>query len=108
IPRLQAFYRLYYQPDNATLVVAGKFDSARTLAWIQEVFGVIPKPARQLIPTYTVEPTQDGERFVEMRLVGDTKEVMMANHIPAVTHPDSAAFDVLSFVLGDSPSGRLY
>ena len=108
ISRLQAFYRLYYQPDNATLVIAGKFDTAKTLAWIQETFGVIPKPARQLIPTYTVEPPQDGERFVEMRRVGDTKEVMMAYHIPAVTHPDSAAFDVLSFVLGDAPSGRLY
>jgi zinc protease len=45
---------------------------------------------------------------VELRRVGDTKAVMMAWHIPAVTHPDSAAFDVLSFVLGDEPTGRLY
>jgi zinc protease len=108
IPRLQAFYRYYYQPDNATLVVAGKFDPQKTLTWIQEFFGAIPRPARQLIPTYTVEPPQDGERAVELRRVGDTKEVMMAYHIPAVTHPDSAAFDVLSFVLGNAPSGRLY
>src|SRR5271168_3402429 len=47
IPRLQAFYHLYYQPDNATLVVAGKFDEAKTLAWIKEIFGAIPKPTRQ-------------------------------------------------------------
>jgi zinc protease len=108
ISRLQAFYRNYYQPDNATLVVAGKFDTEKTLGWIQEFFGKIPKPARQLIPTYTTEPAQDGERVVELRRVGDTKAVMMAWHIPAVTHPDSAAFDVLSFVLGDEPTGRLY
>ena len=108
IPRLQAFYRNYYQPDNATLVVAGKFDPEKTLGWIQEFFGRVPKPTRQLIPTYTVEPAQDGERVVELRRVGDTKSVMMAYHIPAVTHPDSAAFDVLTFVLGDEPTGRLY
>jgi len=54
IPRLQAFYRNYYQPDNATLVVAGKFDPEKTLGWIQEFFGRVPKPTRQLIPTYTL------------------------------------------------------
>src|SRR5688572_29361334 len=108
ISRLQAFYRNYYQPDNATLVVAGKFEPEKTLGWIQEFFGKIQKPTRQLVPTYTMEPAQDGERVVELRRVGDTKTVIMAYHIPAVTHPDSAPFDVLSFVLGDEPTGRLY
>ena len=108
ISNLQAFYRKYYQPDNATLVIAGKFEPEKTLGWIQEFFGAIPKPTRQLVPTYTLEPAQDGERAVELRRVGDTKSVMMAWHIPAVNHPDSAAFDVLSFVLGDEPTGRLY
>ena len=53
IDRLKAFYARYYQPDNATLVVAGKFDDAKTLTWINETFGAIPKPARKLIPTYS-------------------------------------------------------
>src|SRR5262252_9293785 len=46
IENLQAFYRKYYQPDNAMLVVAGKFDAAKTLAWINDAFGKIPKPTR--------------------------------------------------------------
>ncbi|MGB9611383.1 MAG: M16 family metallopeptidase, partial [Bryobacteraceae bacterium] len=62
IERLQAFYRHFYQPDNAMLVVAGKFDEQKTLALIQKTFGAIPKPQRQLRRTYTVEPPQDGER----------------------------------------------
>src|SRR5262245_56951238 len=45
IERLQGFYRHYYQPDNAVLIVAGKFDSARALATIAQTFGAIPKPA---------------------------------------------------------------
>jgi len=108
IPRLQAFYHLYYQPDNATLVVAGKFDDAETLAWIKEIFGAIPKPTRQLIPTYTEEPTQDGEREVILRRTGDIQAIEMAFHTPAGSHPDAAALEVLAAILGETPSGRLY
>ena len=72
IDRLAAFYQKYYQPDNALLIVAGKFDEAKTLAMVAELFGAIPKPTRTLEKTYTVEPTQDGERSVTLRRVGDT------------------------------------
>ena len=108
IEKLQAFYRNYYQPDDAMLLVAGKFDPAKTLGWIMEYFGSIPRPARKLLPTYTVEPTQDGEREVVLRRVGDHQSVMMAFHVPAGSHPDSPALDVLSGILSDAPAGRLY
>ncbi|MGA3202474.1 MAG: pitrilysin family protein, partial [Bryobacteraceae bacterium] len=108
IPRLQAFYHMYYQPDNATLVVAGKFDEVKTLAWIKEIFGAIPKPTRQLIPTYTEEPTQDGERDVNLRRTGDIQVVDMVYHTAAGSHPDAAPLEVLAAILGETPSGRLY
>ena len=108
IPRLQAFYHMYYQPDNATLVVAGKFDDKKTLAWIKDIFGAIPKPTRKLIPTYTEEPTQDGERSVVLRRTGDIQAVDMVYHTPAGSHPDAAALEVLAGILGEAPSGRLY
>jgi len=72
IARLQAFYRAYYQPDNATLTVAGKFDAAKVLQWVAESFGPIPKPARVLQSTYTIDPVQDGETTVTVRCVGGT------------------------------------
>ncbi|MGA3190360.1 MAG: pitrilysin family protein [Bryobacteraceae bacterium] len=108
IPRLQAFYHMYYQPDNATLVVAGKFDQEKTLAWIKEIFGAIPKPTRTIIATYTEEPTQDGEREVVLRRTGDIQVVEMVYHTPAGSHPDAAALEVLAGILGETPSGRLY
>jgi zinc protease len=108
IPRLQAFYHLYYQPDNATLVVAGKFDEGKTLGWIKDTFGAIPKPTRQLIPTYTEEPTQDGEREVVLRRTGDIQAIEMAFHTPAGSSPDAAPLEVLAAILGETPSGRLY
>ncbi len=108
IERLQAFYRKHYQPDNAMLVVAGKFDEGKTLQWIADTFGKLPKPTRVLDKLYTAEPTQDGDRMVNVRRVGDVQLINVIYHVPAVTHPDSAPIQILSTILGDSPSGRLY
>ena len=108
IDRLQAFYKRYYQPDNAVLLVAGKFDEAKTLALIDKYFAPIPKPTRTLERIYTIEPTQDGERSVTLRRVGDTQLVAAIYHVPSGAHPDFAAVDLISQVLGDTPSGRLH
>jgi zinc protease len=112
IERLQAFYRKYYQPDNAMLAVAGKIDEQKTLDLVVEKFGAIPRPERtgtmEIFPTYTRDPAQDGERTVTLKRVGDTQLVMAAYHVPSGSHPDFPAVDVLAFVLGDDPSGRLY
>lgn len=108
IENLQAYYRKYYQPDNAVLLVAGKFDANKTLALINQKFGKIPRPERILPQTFTAEPTQDGEREVKLRRVGDVQVVGLAYHIPSGLHPDYIACDVLTDLLTDAPSGKLY
>ncbi|HML18304.1 MAG TPA: pitrilysin family protein [Bryobacteraceae bacterium] len=108
IERLQAFYHTYYQPDNAILVVAGNFDDAKTLAWVEEIFGSLPRPARKLTATYTEEPVQDGEREVVLRRTGGIQGLMAAYHIPSGADPDTAALEVLAEVFSASPAGRLY
>ncbi len=112
IERLRSFYRKYYQPDNAVLVVAGDFDEELALELVVEEFGSIPRPDRSgddiLWPTYTREPTQDGERAVTLRRVGEVPVAVSMYHVPPGSHEDFAAIDILRFVLGDSPSGRLY
>lgn len=108
IENLQAFYRKYYQPDNATLVVGGKIDEARTIRLINEKFGSIPRPDRKLYPTWTIEPTQDGERKIYVRRVGDTQYVMAGYHGPPASHPDFPAWSILNRLLTDTPSGKLY
>jgi zinc protease len=108
IQRLDAFYHKFYQPDNALLTVAGQFDVSRALALVAEFFGPIPRPQRVLEKTYTVEPTQEGERNVTLRRIGDTQAIMIVYHTPAASHPDTAALDVVATILGDTPSGRLY
>ena len=108
IERLQAFYKNYYQPDNAVLTVAGKFDESKALEWIVQSFGKAPKPERPLIKLYTLEPVQDGERSVALRRVGDTQIVGVMYHVPDGAHPDFAAINILTNILGEAPSGRLY
>jgi zinc protease len=108
IERLQAFYHNYYQPDNAVLIVAGKFEEQQTLGMIAEYYGSIPKPARQLIPTYTKEPVQDGERQITLRRVGDVQLVSAAYRGSPEAHADTASLKVLANLLVDAPSGPLY
>lgn len=105
---VRTFYKKYYQPDNAVLVIAGKFDEAKALSYVQQYFGPIPRPARKLTPTYTVEPPQDGEREVTLRRTGDVQYVALGYHTPALADKDFAANDALIEILTNDPSGYLY
>jgi zinc protease len=113
IDKLAAFYKKYYQPDNAVLVIAGQFDESKALAYVAQTCGAIPRPARKLDEPYTVEPAQDGERYVELRRVGSNQAIDIAWHAPALSHPDSAALEVLSGIMsggggrGGGGTGRL-
>jgi zinc protease len=108
IERLQAFYRRYYQPDNAALVIAGRFEPEQALRLVADTFGRIPPPSRTLGGTYTVEPPQDGEREVVLRRVGDVQLVSAMYHVPPGTHDDYPAIELLTLILTQQPSGRLH
>ena len=108
IDKLQAFYRTWYQPDNAVLIIAGRFDEAKAVSLVQKHFGALPRPTRVLPAHYTAEPTQDGERRVRLERVGDNPVVSTLYRVPAGSHPDYPAIDLLINVLGDIPAGRLH
>ncbi len=108
IERLQAFYKKYYQPDNAILTVTGKFDPAKTLKLIDSYFSPIPRPDRKLEITYTKEPIQDGERQVVLKRTGDVQVVSCAYHTAPGAHKDYAAISIIDEILSNEPSGRLY
>jgi len=108
IGNLQAFYRTYYQPDNAVLLVAGRFDPDATLAKIGRLFGAMPKPKRTLPAFWTVEPQQDGERSFAVRRQGDVQLVVLGYKVPSALHDDSDVMAFASTILGDVPTGRLH
>jgi zinc protease len=108
IGNLKMFYQKYYQPDDATLIVGGKFDEKKTLELIGKYFGTIPKPSRVIQPPYTVEPPQDGERYVELKRNGDISFIGMGYHTPAFSDKDYVANDAVVNILTNDPSGVFY
>lgn len=108
IENLQAFYKKYYRPDNAVLMITGKFEKDKTLALIEKKFSGIKNPETQLRDIPTIEPAQDGEKRVTLSRVGDLQVLSALYHIPAGSHEDYAAMEVLQDILTNQPSGRLY
>ncbi|TDP60609.1 M16 family metallopeptidase [Roseateles toxinivorans] len=108
IEKLQAFYKRHYRPDNATLLVAGRFDKAQTLALVAKTFGPLPRPPQANPQPYTVEPAQDGERSVVVRRIGGQPLLLAHYHVPAIAHGDSAALLVYGLMMSLQPSGQLY
>ena len=103
--RLAEFYKKFYQPDNAVLVITGRIDEPKTLQMVADSLGKLPRPARVLDQTYTVEPAQDGERFVTLRRVGQGQNLIVAYHAVSAAHPDAAALQVLSAVMSGGGGG---
>ncbi len=108
IDNLRAFYKKYYQPDNAILIVAGGFDESKVLQMVKKHFGSIQKPKRKLPKFYTEEPIQKGEISVTIRQNSEKKMVAAGYHAPPVAHPDFTVFSVINEFLINQPSGRLY
>ena len=108
IENLQNFYRKYYQPDNAVLVIAGAFDAALALSMVEQAFGPVPRPARVLEPTYTREAPRDGARELTVSRVADSYWLAALYLISAGAHPDTAALVALGEILASPPAGRLH
>ena len=104
--QVRSFYRTYYRPDNALVVVAGKIDVPSTLISIEESFGAIPRPDYAAPKTVTVEPPQEGPRSVQLMRAGDVQLLQVGYHIPSAAHPDFAPIQILAGLLGGLLTAR--
>lgn len=104
---LYKYYKTYYAPNNAIVVITGDFDTAKTLELMRKYFGKIARQADP--PKMTAqEPPQLGERRSIVRKAGVAPRVMIGYHIPALGNKDNYALDVLELVLSSGTSSRLY
>ena len=106
IAKLQAFYKTWYRPDNAVLIVSGRIDTTKTLAHIQQVFGKIATPTAPLPKLYTREPVQDGYREATIRRTGGEPQTMISWRGAPAAHPDDAALVIVAHALANGRSGR--
>lgn len=100
-------YKTYYTPNNAVLVVAGDFKTEELLPKIEKSFGKIQSGNTPPV-TRSLEPQQRGERRVTLHRPAELPFVTVAYHTPNLAGPDSYALEVLSTILAEGDSSRLY
>ena len=105
--QVMAYYKSRYVPNNITFVIVGDVDAEAVQQQLADYFK--DYPAKSLPPLYIPEePTQLGPREVHQEFATELTRLSLAWHIPAITHPDVPALDLLSTILGDGRSSRLY
>jgi zinc protease len=105
--RLKQFYKDFYYPNNATLILVGDFKTAEALEGIVKNFSPIKASPGEIPSVYTQEPPQQGERRFSVRRPGQLGIVTMGFHIPPMEHTDSVSLDVLQAILSQGVTSRL-
>lgn len=103
----QRFFHAYYAPNNATVLVLGDIDPEETIRIVERHFGPIP-PQERPREVITPETPQRGEKQSNCYVSTQFPWVVVAYHAPATTHPDAPVFELLSSILGEGRSSRLY
>jgi len=105
--QVMQYYKTRYVPNNLTFVVAGDVDAEKVRQQLTEFFKAYPE--KSLKPLFIPEePPQLGRREVHEEFATELTHLSLAWHIPEVTNPDVPALDLLSSILGDGRSSRLY
>lgn len=104
---LKQYYKVYYNPVNAFIVVVGDFKKEDLLQQIERSFGAIPKgtPPNQV---KDIDPPQIGERRVLVKKEAQLPSIVMGYHVPNLREPDSYVLEVIAAILSGGKSSRLY
>ena len=108
IDDVRDFFKTYYVPENATLVLVGDFDSKEAMDLVKKYLGRIPKSTRPVPRDIPAEPPQTKERRVRVDENVPLPAVVVAHHITFDGHPDSYPLHIASKVLSDGQSSRIY
>jgi zinc protease len=104
---LWEYYRTYYAPNNALIVVAGKIDIESVVAKIKKEFGTIPR-GPDIKKVSIEEPEQRGEKRIYIKKEAELPYVFIVYKAPNILHEDSYALEILASVLSGGKSARLY
>ena len=101
------FYKTFYVPNNAVLVIAGDFKQDQAKEWISKYFGSIPKGTKAIPRPTQVEPVQTKEKRVTFNDNVQLPMVILAYHCPKIGSDDVYALQMLNQVLSQGASSRL-
>jgi zinc protease len=103
----QAFYKTFYSPNNASVVVVGDFKELVMLEKISRAYGELP-PSELPVEDYRPEPAQSGERRVELKKPTPTEKLTVGYHAPAIGDNEFIALSLLVEVLFGGRASRLH
>ncbi len=106
IEDIRSFHKMYYQPQNAIIVVAGDIKPETVFESAQKEFGAI-KNSEVPKKKHMVEPVQDGAKRIEIAKESEVEIIAIAYHIPNFQHKDQIALSALSELLSSGKSSRL-
>jgi zinc protease len=102
------FFRTYYAPNNATLVVAGDFQPAEAKQLVERYFGSIPRGTRTITRPAIPEVRLQRDTFLVLEDRVQLPRIFYTWHTVKIFHPDDAVLDVLAYVLAGDKNSRLY
>lgn len=108
LEEFQAFNKKFYTPNNAVLVVAGQLDIPQTKAWIQKYFGPIPRGEKVTKQTFVEEPITQTIRAKYEDSNIQKPMVVASYRTPSMKTRDARVLDMISTILSDGKSSRLY
>jgi zinc protease len=107
IEDVRDFYKTYYVPENATVVIVGDFEMAQARELVTQYFGRVPKAEHPVPRDIPKEPPQTAERRATVRAPWPLPAVVVAHHITYDGHPDSYPLHIASKVLSDGQTSRI-
>ncbi|QIR39457.1 insulinase family protein [Tolypothrix sp. PCC 7910] len=111
VEQVQQYYREFYTPDNAILVIVGDFQTESTLETVKEIFGKLPKSKESRVgKTRLIASVQEStvSTPIVLREPGAGKLLQAIYPLPDINHPDVPALEVMDYILTQGRSSRLY
>ncbi|MEO6393540.1 MAG: pitrilysin family protein [Pyrinomonadaceae bacterium] len=106
---VRSFFRTFYRPDNATLIVSGDLDQKQFDAWVDKYFGRIAKPTAAIPRVTVTEPDRtESKRFTEYSPIAPLPAVAITYLAPPASSDDATALDLAETILSGGESSRLY
>lgn len=110
VEQVRNYYRRYYRPDNATLVIVGNFQTESTLELVRQTFGQIPRSTQPLAPEpiAPVAKSTSAKAPIVLRQPGSAALLNQVYPLPDLSHPDVPAIQVMDYILTGGRSSRIY
>ncbi|MEO0685002.1 MAG: pitrilysin family protein, partial [Cyanobacteria bacterium J06649_11] len=112
LEQVKQYYKNFYSPNNAVLVIVGDFETTKTIAAVKEIFGKIPRnkniKSQDIIPVKNSLQVANSSKPVVLKQPGSAALFNAVYPLPSAKHEDIPALDVMDYILAEGRNSRLY